>query len=100
MERERDRQTDNTFGERERERERERDRQTERETQTTPFGETVSQTDKDKGEKRDFSCRIIYPGSSITNGRERRSCLGHVFNFKSCGCTDNTKIAQPANAHI
>ncbi len=37
-------------------------------------------------------------GNSITNGREPRSCLDRVFGFKSGNFTDNTKIAQPANA--
>jgi hypothetical protein len=39
-------------------------------------------------------------GSAITNGREPRSCLGQVFNFKLGSYTDNTKIAQHANGHF
>ncbi len=39
-----------------------------------------------------------WPGRAITNGREPRSCLGQVFNFKSGSFTDNSKILQPANA--
>jgi hypothetical protein len=39
-------------------------------------------------------------GSVITNGREPRSCLGRVFNFKLGSFTDNTKIAQHANGHF
>jgi hypothetical protein len=39
-------------------------------------------------------------GSTITNGREPKSCLGRVFNFKLGSFIDNTKIAQPANGHF
>ncbi len=38
--------------------------------------------------------------SCITNGREPRSCLGRVFNFKLGSFTDNTKIVQHANGHF
>jgi len=32
----------------------------------------------------------IEPGSAISNGREPKSCLGRVFNFK-LGCFDEQK---------
>jgi hypothetical protein len=39
-------------------------------------------------------------GSGITNGREPRSCLGRVFNFKLGSFADNTKIVLHANGHF
>ncbi len=39
-------------------------------------------------------------GNAITNGREPRSCLGQVFNFKLGSFTDNNKIVQHANGHF
>jgi hypothetical protein len=41
-----------------------------------------------------------YPGTAITNGKEPRSCLGQVFNFKSGSFTNNTKIEDQANGHF
>jgi hypothetical protein len=39
-------------------------------------------------------------GCAIPNGREPRSCLGRVFNFKLDSFTDNIKIVQHANGHF
>ena len=36
-------------------------------------------------------------GSAITNGKEPKSCLGRVFNFKLGSFTDNAKIVEHAN---
>ncbi len=39
-------------------------------------------------------------GSTKAKGREPKSCLGRVFQFKLVSFTDNTRIVQHANGHI
>ncbi len=48
----------------------------------------------------DGEIKLARPGSAITNGRESRSCLDRVLNFKLGSFIDNTKILQHANGHF
>ncbi len=41
---------------------------------------------------------VPYSGSAINNGREPRSCLGQVFNFKLASFADTPKFCSMSMA--